>query len=336
MSNWKDMLKADSVEWLLETDNPSVRYFTLTELLDKPESDSQVKQVKKEIMQTGVVPVILNKQNNDGYWESLDGFYRTKYKGTVWQLMILAELGADSLDERIKNACEFILKYSQDRESGGFSINTSTKSDGGGRHSEVIPCLTGNMVWSLIRHGYLNDFRVQKGISWIIKYQRFDDGIKIKPKGWPYNRFEMCWGKHSCHMGVVKSLKALSEIPKQKWTKDIKNKILQGVEYILIHHIYKQSHNLNRISKPGWLKFRFPLMYQTDVLEILGILTKLGYRDKRMQDAIDLVVSKQDNKGRWQLEDTFNGRFQVNIEQKDKPSKWLTLNVLKVLKRYYE
>jgi hypothetical protein len=54
-----------------------------------------------------------------------------------------------------------------------------------------------------------------------------------------------------------------------------------------------------------------------------------------MQEAVDLVVSKQDNQGRWTLENTFNGRFQVNIEQKGKPSKWITLNALQVLKRVY-
>lgn len=107
------------------------------------------------------------------------------------------------------------------------------------------------------------------------------------------------------------------------------------MEYLLIHHIYKRSHDLSRISKPDWVRFGFPLMYQTDVLEILGILTKLGYRDKRMQEAIDLVTSKQDEEGRWKLENTFNGRFQTNIEQKGKSSKWITLNALKVLKRYY-
>jgi hypothetical protein len=76
-------------------------------------------------------------------------------------------------------------------------------------------------------------------------------------------------------------------------------------------------------------------MYQTDALEILGILTKLGYKDKRMQEAVNFVVSKQNTQGRWVLENTFNGRFQVNIEEKGKPSKWVTLNALKVLKRFY-
>ncbi len=104
---------------------------------------------------------------------------------------------------------------------------------------------------------------------------------------------------------------------------------------MLIHHIYKRSHDLGRISKPGWLKFGFPLMYQTDVLEILCIMTRLGYRDERMREAIDLLVSKQDKQGKWKLENTFNGQFQVDIEQKGRPSKWVTLNALRVLKGYY-
>jgi hypothetical protein len=76
-------------------------------------------------------------------------------------------------------------------------------------------------------------------------------------------------------------------------------------------------------------------MYQTDSLEILGILAKLGYKDERMQEAIDLTLSKQDAKGRWKLENTFNGRFQINVEQKGEDSKWVTLKALISLKRYY-
>jgi len=74
-------------------------------------------------------------------------------------------------------------------------------------------------------------------------------------------------------------------------------------------------------------------MWHTDVLEILGILTRLGYKDERMKEAIDLVVSKQDEQGRWILENTYSGRFLVNIERKGKRSKWITLNALRVLKR---
>jgi len=54
-----------------------------------------------------------------------------------------------------------------------------------------------------------------------------------------------------------------------------------------------------------------------------------------MQDAIDLVISKQNEKGKWILEKTFNGRMQVNIEQKGKESKWITLNALRAIKLFY-
>lgn len=334
MNDHNSILKADPTEWLLETNNPSVHYFALKDLLGKPETDAKVVAAKNEILHTGIVPKILGKQSNHGYWDSPDRFYTAKYKGTAWQLIILAELGADGSDERVKRACEFILENSQNHESGGFSIWHSTKI-GGGRHNGVIPCLTGNMVWSLIKLGFFADSRVERGINWITAYQRFDDGNVHVPKAWPYGKATSCFSKHSCHMGVVKALKALAAIPANKRSDAVKSTIDKAVEYLLIHHIHKRSHNLNRVSKPSWLKFGFPLMYQTDILEILGILTALSYKDERMQEAVDIVISKQDTEGRWILENTFNGRFQTSIEQKGKPSKWITLKALSMLKRYY-
>jgi hypothetical protein len=156
VNDWKSLFKADPTDWLLEEGNPSVRYFTLTDVLEKSENDSEVRKAQEKIMEVGVVPKILAKQTDDGYWEAPERFYTAKYKGTVWQLIVLAELGADGKDERVRKVCEFILENSQNRESGGFSMWVSAKK-GGGRHSGVIPCLTGNMVWSLIRFGYLED-----------------------------------------------------------------------------------------------------------------------------------------------------------------------------------
>jgi hypothetical protein len=334
LANWKSFLNNFPTDWLLEEENPSVRYLTLVNILGKSEKDQEVKQVKKDVMNKGVVPKLLAKQNSEGYWGKPEDFYiRSKYKGTVWTFLLLAQLNADGKDKRIKKICEFILNISQDRRSGGFSYQGNTKN--GGYHSKVSPCLTGNMIWCLIRFGYLHDQRVQQGINWITTYQRFDDKIPDSPKGWPYDKNKNCWGKHTCHMGVVKALKALSEIPIEKRSFEVKNTIKEGVEYLLKHHIHKRSHNLDKISKPTWFHFGFPLMWQTDSLEILGILVKLGYKDNRMQDAVNLLLSKQDSNGRWMLESTFYGRMQVNIERKGKPSKWITYHCLRVLKDYY-
>jgi hypothetical protein len=332
MENWKSVLNADPTPWLLEEDNPSVRYFTLVDIIGKDPADPEVIEAGKAVMRKGVVPGILAGMHPDGFWEEPDAFYTAKYRGTVWQVIILAELAADGGDERIRKACEFLLKHSRDRESGGFAMHRSARS-GGGRRSEVIPCLTGNMVCSLIGLGYLDDPRLKRGIDWITRYQRFDDGGGDGPRGWPYDRFEICWGKHSCHMGAVKALKALAAIPPAERSKRVERTLAEGAEYLLKHHIHKRSHDPARVSKPGWLRFGFPLMYQTDILEILNILTRLGYLDERMREALDVVRRLQDANGRWKLANTFNGRFQVDIEAKGKPSKWITLRALRVLKK---
>ena len=113
------------LEWLLEENNPSVRYFTLKDIQKIPENNPLLKAAKKTIMTKGPVPKILSKQQPEGCWAEPMKFYRNKYKGTVWQLIILASLGTDGKDKRIKKACEFILKHSQDKKSGGFSTDYS-------------------------------------------------------------------------------------------------------------------------------------------------------------------------------------------------------------------
>lgn len=190
MNDWKALLKADATDWLLEEENPSVRYFALTGILDKHGRNPEVQKAKREIMQSGIVCEILGKQREPEYIQTYPRFYRSKYKGLVWSLITLAELGA-SVIPQIQEQCEYILSNSQEVEDGGFSMNTAAKK-GGGRITEVIPCLSGNMVWSLIRFGYLDDPRLWKGIDWLTRFMRFNDGVAEDPQIPPYDRYEVC------------------------------------------------------------------------------------------------------------------------------------------------
>ena len=333
MTDWKSTLKADPTNWLLEPENPSVRYFTLKEILDRSLADPEVKQSRTMIMKAGKVPTILTRQKEGGYWEKAEDFYlRTKYKGTVWTFILLAELGADGQNRRIQKAGEFILTYSQDRKSGGFAYRGS--KTGGGQHNSVLPCLTANMTWCFIRFGYLNDTRVRQAIDWIVRHQRFDDGDGPSLQGWPYDSKESCYGRHTCLMGIVKSLKALAEIPAPERADDVTKTIEEGAEFLLRHHLFKRSHDLAAVAKPAWLRFSFPRMWGTDALEMLDILAALGLTDPRMREAMELVLVKQDEKGRWLLENTLKGRLQVEIEPPGRPSKWVSLQALRAIKRY--
>jgi hypothetical protein len=109
------------------------------------------------------------------------------------------------------------------------------------------------------------------------------------------------------------------------------------VEIILENEIFRYLRNPDgsRKEKAGWKRFGFPLFYQTDILEVLDILTKLGVRDDRMQEAFDFVIKNQGEDGRWLLKNTYNGKMFCEIDEKNKASKWITLRAARALKRYY-
>lgn len=335
MAAWQAYLSEQTLSWLLEEENPSVRYFTLTDLLDTPSDDSQVQEALTAIQRNDLVTQMLFQMVQPSYRDALSRFYTYKYKGLVWSLITLAELGTEP-NEQIRSMCEYLLENSQEREDGGFSMNTAQKT-GGGRKTEVIPCLTGNLVWVLIHFGYLQDERLQKALSHLSRFLVLNDGELIESQAAPYDRMEMCWGSHTCFMGVVKTLKALTCVPKQQRSADLQDALDRSVEFLLMHHLYKSSHNLAKKAKPGWLHFAFPLMYQTDVLEILDILLGEGIHDERMEDAFQLVLNKRNGRGRWLLENTYaSDRLLIPLGVKGEESKWVTLRSMRVIKRYLQ
>ena len=58
MNNWTSFVEGTLEDWLLEEENPSVRYITLTDILGRSLDDSEVVDAKKQIMKIGVLLLI--------------------------------------------------------------------------------------------------------------------------------------------------------------------------------------------------------------------------------------------------------------------------------------
>jgi regulator of replication initiation timing len=56
------------LNWLLELENPSLRYRTLVELLDKSPDDKKAIECKEQIAESTSVKNLLSKMHPDGYW----------------------------------------------------------------------------------------------------------------------------------------------------------------------------------------------------------------------------------------------------------------------------
>jgi hypothetical protein len=121
-------------------------------------------------------------------------------------------------------------------------------------------------------------------------------------------------------MGVVKDLKAITAVPCEERSAALNRVASSGAEHLLEHHLFKKSHDLSMISKPRWTQLGFPLFWDTDALEMLEVLTDLGYRDERMEEAIELVLSKRMPDGKWKNERSYAGRLLTTLERQGEAS----------------
>lgn len=326
---WKEIVSQKTIDWLLGPENPSIRFWALQQLEDRSINDQEVKETQDVVMATPCVKAIFKAQKAEGHWGHYENMYEPKYVTTTHTLLILAELGAKRTP-KIEKGIEHLFMFQ--RNSGHFLIELPKTEKGKASIVKDACCIDGNILYYLIHFGYLNDERTQKLIDFQVDYHSDDVG-GWKCRAYPINKNAVY--PENCYMGGVKMLRALSRIPKAQRSGDLNRIIKQEVEIILDNGIYRYLRNPDgsRKDKAGWKRFGFPLFYQSDALEVLDILTELGIKDKRMQDSIDLLIGSQVD-GKWLLKNTFNGKMLCEIDEKNKPSKWITLRAARVLKRY--
>jgi hypothetical protein len=292
-------------------------------------------------MDQGPVPLILAAQQPQGFWSDPGPGYYPKYKGTVWQIICLAQLGADGSHPGVQAGCEYLLDNSR-CSYDGFSMN--------GKPTGLIQCLQGNLCAALIDLGYLGDERLEAALDWMARSVT-GQGIasaKEKKASVRYYRsgnsapgFACSANNHlPCAWGAIKVMIALGKIPVDQRTPAMNAAIQTGIDFLLSRDPAIADYPMGYNTKPSlsWFRFGYPVVgYVTEVLQNLEVLTAFGYgNDTRLVPAIELVLDMQDSQGRWKMAYTYNGKTWADIEQKGKPSKWVTLRVMRLLKQISE
>jgi hypothetical protein len=340
-----------AIDWLLEEDNPPVRYLTLKHLLGKPEAAPELALAKSRLMQYKVTQGIL--RHGDRFWGDDDEPYKAykKYTGKYWQVVFLGQFLADGTDPRIADGVSTILGQHE------WMLRLPIKD---GTH-----CLTANVLAGLTRLGYGEHPVVQREREALAQRVVDDGGIDCGAMGYsllPY-----------CHMAQPKLLLCFSQVPPARRTPAMKSAIELLAGRLLEHEVFmyvpgnqtdwlkvvarrpersglppgqtvmqwvsdqKDAFVLQRgpgDSKPkqGWLKFGFPLHYNSDVLEAMYALAESGTpMSAALERPLSVIESKMTPEGKWVMENSLNGKMWVDVETLEKPSKWLTYYALRVL-----
>lgn len=313
--------------WLLEENQPCVRYYTLTDLLDRGPDDSDVRAAGAQLSRVGWASEILKRQGPTGFWERREPrtvkeylyfLWFPEFSSTIWSAIVLADLGLTSTEPRIQKTADRLFEYKLGLSS---MINLY--------HEEM--CAVGNAARTLTRFGYGDDPRVRRLYEWILEDQRSDGG----------------W---NCSQGTPGTLErseplaALAALPNSARSNRIEAAIARGAEFFLTRELFREGPRY-----PPWFRFHYPNHYFYDTLVGLDLLTKLGYGgDRRLRPALKLLGKKRRRDGSWIIDrahpDAPASLLHLHVktprplqlESPGEPSKWITLTALRVLKRVEE
>jgi hypothetical protein len=301
MENMNKYLKGNPLPWLLEPDNPSVRYWTLVYILGQSEDAVDVQEARKAIMQQPLVKELFALQHPEGYW-GVDESKPYTANGAVGALSLLHMLAVPP-DSQTASGCNSFLKFCQ-HECGGFSLVKKTRSG-------IFPCTTGQHLPFLTYFGFGDDPRVRLAFSFLIDEMSAD-------KAFNCGRYQ----HRECLWGVIAVLNGLSVIPVEMKSPRVSQLVSHLADMLL-----NAGYDFNGEHK-RWLTLGVPRAW--DLLSMLKVLAFHGYgKDPRFTPLLKLLLSLQNDEGRWLCGSTSRT---WPLEKRNQPSKWVTLDALRMLK----
>lgn len=330
-----EWLDDQTLEWLLEDQDPGVRYLALRDLLCLASDDPDLSEAKVKAHQQGPIAAILDQMDDKGFWAEPGPGYLPKYRSSIWSLILLSQLGASiAVDARIKKAAFYYLDHGL-TEFGQF---TASGTPGGNAE-----CLQGNMCCALFDLGVKN-IRLTQAFEWMARSLTGDGVAPMGDKSTSLRYYSGNCGpgfqcgannKQPCAWGAVKVMLAFSKLPPDKRTPLINKAIQQGIDFLFSVDPADATYPSGWNDKPSgnWWKFGFPVFYVTDILQIAEALVNLGYgKDPRLVKTMALIREKGEPDNRWSLDYDYAGKTWVGFGPKKQPNKWVTLRALRVLR----
>ena len=298
MPHAHELLNADPLPWLLEPADPSVRYWTLRDVLGRPPDDVDVLAARAAIAEQPLVRELFARQQPAGHWGDATKPYTAE--GTLGVLSVLHVLGVTP-DERTATGADAFLRACR-HETGGFSMVAT-------RRSGIFPCTTGEHLPFLVYFGLAGDLRVRAAFAFLIGDMATDDALDCGR-----------YGHRPCLWAAIAALNGLAVLPADMRSAE-SARVVARLAGALLDAPYDFAGEHKR-----WLTFGVPRGW--DLLSALRALTAHGYAtDPRFDTLWQLVLAQQDERGRW-LCGSVSRTWP--IEKRNRASKWVTLDALRI------
>ncbi|PNI08926.1 hypothetical protein CXX84_10150 [Arthrobacter sp. AFG7.2] len=307
----------DVVDWLLDSD-PAVRWQVLRDLTNA--SPGEVQAERNRIATHGWGARLLALQGADGQWDG--GTYWPEHDddpdgqpwtATTYSLLLLRDFGLNPESPAARHAVR------QVRDNSRWEEGNQPFFEG-----ETEPCING---MTLALGSYFSEN--VDALAGRLAREQLDDG------GWNCEA-ERGSTRSSFHTTICVLEGLLEHERAGGGTAELRKARRLGEEYLLERRLLRRKSTTELISR-DWLQFSFPTRWYYDVFRGLDYFRSAGgAADERLEEAAEVVRSKQQPDGTWLLENTHPGKVHFELEVGDgQSSRWNTLRALRVL-RWYE
>lgn len=341
-----DPIVESSSRKLLQTAVPPVRYWLLTQVMDRSERDPAVRAALRECDAYRPKLKLLEKLGPDGTWP----IPRNKrlaeetgpgppigwtYRTMLWNLFSLAEYRTSRGEGNVEVALERFLEW---QDEDGFIP---------GPWTDVfpLPYFNGYALHVLTRFGLEKERGVRKLTEWLLSMQRADGGWNlpfvmdmhylpeyramrmrdfmefIRSEGWKSFDLKALNQFPSCPYVTMLVVWGLMQQAKVARTVAVK----RGADFFLSWFFKRTPHPSYYMTEDHWTRLRYPYKFGSGLMA-LDILTELGWDrdDRRMDRPVRWLLNSRSSDGLWSQ----SNRPHAERDQ------WISLIALRTLKRY--
>jgi hypothetical protein len=311
--------EAGVIDWLLDSD-PSIRWQVMRDLMHAPADEIAAERAKVSIRGAGAR--LLALQGPDGRWGG--AAWNRGWNSTMHVLWLLREMGLDPASDEARRAVDQVNEQVTWRGCGPREADENPFFAG-----ELEPCINGQVAAAGAYFGQDVGGIVER----LLREQLADGGWNCEA---PERSMKSSFNTTIC------VLEALLEVELAgRGSPAVTAARLRGEEYLLARHLLRRLStgeviDRDRKGNTPWTRFAFPTWWHYDVLRGLDYLRRARVApDQRMAEAIELVISKRDDHGRWPLDTQYPGNMPVATDAGEgQPSRWNTLRALRVLDWY--
>jgi len=290
--------------WLLDSD-PAIRWQVMRDLTAAPAGT--IAAERSRVATEGWGAQLLAQQSPSGHWGGPKWDLITLYS-----LVVLKDLGLDPASPQARKMIGRV-----DKRLVFKPLNSRPYLQG-----ETEPCINGRILGIGAYFKEPNDALARQ----LLREQLADGGWNCEA---PQSR------RSSFHTTIC-VLEGLLDYERAGRKSAAVTKARERAENYLLERRMFRSLRTGEIIDKRWLRFSFPAFWHYDVLRGLDYLRNAGIEpDSRVREAIEIVIARRHQNGRWPLNLLHPERIPLEMETGvASASRWNTLRALRVLRWY--